>query len=102
MVEFEFEEKIYAVKIWKEVIICAGCVFFLIPIPIPPVINVWLLTFMFSALKTPQILELSGIGSKEVLQGLDIPVKVDLPVGKNAQEHYFMGVTYGEFFACLT
>lgn len=50
---------------------------------------------MCRGLKTPQFLELSGIGSKEVLKKLDIPVRVDLPVGKNAQQHNFMGVTFG-------
>lgn len=54
-----------------------------------------MLYYTRSGLKTPQILELSGIGTKEVLSKLDIPVKVALPVGKNAQEHNFMGVTFG-------
>ncbi|TDL21863.1 GMC oxidoreductase [Rickenella mellea] len=40
------------------------------------------------ALKTPQILELSGIGDKHVLTPLGIDTKVDLPgVGSNVQEH---------------
>lgn len=55
-------------------------------------------------LKTPQILELSGIGTKDVLEKLDVPVKVELPVGKNAQEHVFIGVTFGRYLvdsACM-
>lgn len=44
---------------------------------------------------TPQILQLSGIGPKALLQGLGIPVVNDLPgVGRNFQDHpvyYFTG-----------
>ncbi|OCH94556.1 alcohol oxidase [Obba rivulosa] len=40
------------------------------------------------ALKSPQILELSGFGKREVLEKISIPVKADLPgVGENVQEH---------------
>ena len=39
-------------------------------------------------MKDPQILELSGIGRKDVIQRLGIDVKIDLPgVGENVQEH---------------
>ena len=42
-----------------------------------------------SALKSPQILELSGIGRREVLENAGISVNVELPgVGENLQEHY--------------
>jgi choline dehydrogenase-like flavoprotein len=47
----------------KEVIICCG------------------------AIKTPQILMLSGIGPKDLLESLSIPVLVDLPVGMNYHDH---------------
>lgn len=44
---------------------------------------------------TPQILQLSGIGPKALLQKLGIPVVNDLPgVGRNFQDHpvyYFSG-----------
>ncbi|MGE0870805.1 MAG: GMC family oxidoreductase [Kofleriaceae bacterium] len=41
------------------------------------------------AFNTPQLLMLSGIGAKEELEPLGIPVKVDLPgVGKNLQDRY--------------
>jgi hypothetical protein len=46
--------------------------------------------FSFRAVKTPQILELSGIGSPSVLDPLGIRVKVELPgVGENVQEHHY-------------
>ena len=49
------------------------------------------------ALKSPQILELSGIGKKDVLESVHVPVVVDLPgVGENMQEHVCIGVTFGE------
>ncbi len=42
---------------------------------------------------TPQILMLSGIGRREVLETLGIPVRVELPgVGKNLQDRYEVGV----------
>jgi choline dehydrogenase-like flavoprotein len=41
------------------------------------------------AIKTPQLLELSGIGDKDVLEKAGIPVKLDLPsVGNNVQGVY--------------
>jgi choline dehydrogenase len=44
------------------------------------------------AIGTPKILMLSGIGHKEHLQQMEIPVISDLPVGDNLQDHYG---TYG-------
>ena len=47
--------------------------------------------------KSPQILELSGIGRRNVLGKLNIPVKVDLPgVGENLQEHAMVRISWGE------
>ena len=49
-----------------------------------------------STIKSPQVLELSGIGDPKILSGLGIETKVDLPaVGTNAQDHLFAGVAYG-------
>ena len=43
------------------------------------------------ALQTPQILQLSGIGSEKLLAAHGIPLKVDAPeVGQNLQDHYQM------------
>ncbi|KDQ55740.1 GMC oxidoreductase [Jaapia argillacea MUCL 33604] len=69
-VEFECDSQICVAKVSKEAIISAG------------------------ALKSPQILELSGIGDRAVLEKLGIDVKVDLPVGKNVQEHMFVGLSF--------
>jgi choline dehydrogenase len=42
---------------------------------------------------TPQLLMLSGIGPRDVLQRFGIPVRVDVPgVGKNLQDRYEVGV----------
>ncbi|KAM0354814.1 hypothetical protein ACHAPU_000638 [Fusarium lateritium] len=46
------------------------------------------------AFNTPQILKLSGVGPREELESLDIPVVVDLPaVGNYLQDNYEGGVT---------
>ena len=45
------------------------------------------------AFNTPQLLMLSGIGPKQHLQAMGIPVQVDLPgVGENLQDRYEIGV----------
>ncbi|THV01184.1 alcohol oxidase [Dendrothele bispora CBS 962.96] len=55
----------------KEVVICAG------------------------AIKSPQILELSGIGQANVVKQIGIPLRIELPgVGENVQEHQVVGVAY--------
>ncbi|KAJ4483816.1 hypothetical protein J3R30DRAFT_3837937 [Lentinula aciculospora] len=47
------------------------------------------------SLKSPQILELSGIGNAEILSKLGIKVEVALEgVGENLQEHQFVGCTF--------
>ncbi|XP_019541412.3 glucose dehydrogenase [FAD, quinone] isoform X2 [Aedes albopictus] len=57
------EEHLRAAKARKEVIISAG------------------------AVNTPQILMLSGIGPKPLLQSVGVEVVADLPVGENLQDH---------------
>ena len=45
------------------------------------------------AFNSPQILKLSGIGPRDELERLGIPVRVDLPgVGRNLQDRYEVGV----------
>ncbi|KAG8970552.1 hypothetical protein FRC03_006681 [Tulasnella sp. 419] len=47
------------------------------------------------SLKTPQLLELSGIGKQQLLQNLGIPVVKDLPgVGENLQDHFFIANSF--------
>lgn len=47
-----------------------------------------------SAIKSPHILELSGIGDRKILEPLGINVQLDLPsVGTNMQEHISLGYT---------
>ena len=53
----------YFIKVRKEIIVSAG------------------------AINSPQLLMLSGIGPKEHLESFGIPVKSDLPVGQNLQDH---------------
>ncbi|TCD71178.1 hypothetical protein EIP91_012127 [Steccherinum ochraceum] len=63
-VEFVTDGTKYTVHAAKEVIISCG------------------------ALASPQLLELSGIGNKKILDNLGVPVVIDLPaVGENLQEH---------------
>ncbi|KAH9948777.1 alcohol oxidase [Amylocystis lapponica] len=70
-VEFKVAGKSYVVNAGREVILAAG------------------------SLKTPQILELSGIGSKEVLHKIGVPVRLELPgVGENIQEHMICPVNF--------
>ncbi|KAH9920536.1 GMC oxidoreductase [Epithele typhae] len=46
-------------------------------------------------LKSPQILELSGIGDPAILEKIGVETKVSLPaVGTNVQEHLFAGMAY--------
>ncbi|KAH0547745.1 hypothetical protein FGG08_000002 [Glutinoglossum americanum] len=47
------------------------------------------------ALHSAQLLQLSGVGPKPLLDNYDIPVLIDLPgVGTNLQDHYLVGTFY--------
>lgn len=68
-VQFTFNGSSYTVKANREVIVCGG------------------------AVNSPQILELSGIGSPAVLQKAGVEVIVDLPgVGENLSDHSATGI----------
>ncbi|XP_065084396.1 glucose dehydrogenase [FAD, quinone]-like [Ochlerotatus camptorhynchus] len=70
-VEFVRGKKRYAVLAKKEVLLSAG------------------------GLQSPQLLMLSGIGPKDHLHNVGIPVVQDLPVGKILYDHiYFTGLTF--------
>lgn len=46
-------------------------------------------------MKNPQILELSGIGRREVLEKIGVETNVELPgVGENVQEHVVALMSY--------
>ncbi|KAF9558401.1 alcohol oxidase [Agrocybe pediades] len=70
-VEFLHEGKKYTTLVGKEAILSTGSV------------------------TNPQILELSGIGDKEVLEKAGVEVKLELPaVGNNLQEHVYTANTF--------
>ena len=66
-VQFKKNGVIYNVGATKEVILSAG------------------------AINSPQILMLSGVGPADHLKSLGIPVKADLRVGDNLQDHVALG-----------
>ncbi|KAF9553674.1 hypothetical protein CPC08DRAFT_645304, partial [Agrocybe pediades] len=70
-VEFIYQGNTYTVNVHKEVILNAG------------------------SIKSPHILELSGIGRPEILRDIGVPVLIELPgVGENAQDHLATTVVY--------
>ncbi|XP_018330738.1 glucose dehydrogenase [FAD, quinone] [Agrilus planipennis] len=70
-VKYIHDGKLYVAKAEKEVILSAG------------------------AYNSPQLLMLSGIGPKEDLEHLEIPVVADLPVGKHLKDHIsFIGMDF--------
>ena len=59
-------------------------------------------SILIRSIKTPHLLELSGIGNKKILDKVGIPVKIDLPgVGENVQEHCFISITFGAYAVFL-
>lgn len=68
-VEFKIGDETHTAVTRKEVILSAG------------------------AINTPHILMLSGIGPKHQLNKVNIPIRAELPVGHNLQDHVF--VVYG-------
>jgi choline dehydrogenase-like flavoprotein len=46
-------------------------------------------------IRSPQLLELSGIGRPDVIENIGVEPKFELPgVGQNVQEHVALGVLY--------
>lgn len=71
IVQYVHEGQVKTVKANKEVVLCAG------------------------AIQSPQILELSGIGDRALLESHGIKVLIDNPnVGENLQDHLFTGISY--------
>lgn len=70
-VKYLHDDKLYIAKADKEVILAAG------------------------AFNSPQLLMLSGVGPKEHLEELNIPLIHDLPVGKHMKDHVvFLGLNF--------
>lgn len=92
-VEFKYGDNVYVAYSNQEILLCAGSVH-----ESSPRLIYWPFS-TGSALKSPQILELSGIGDPEILTPLGIDVKVDLPgVGANLQEHFVNpSIVFGKY-----
>lgn len=89
-VEFTHGNKKCVVHARKEVILSAGSVQCYIPI-LETLVLIGT-PLCISTIKSPQILELSGIGRRDVLDRVGIPVKLELPgVGENVQDHLLSG-----------
>ena len=82
-VEFQSGGKTYTVSVTKEVVLAAGMIVFG-----SFKVYAFLKQCAVGSLKTPQILELSGVGNRTILESLGIPVVMDLPeIGENLQDH---------------
>jgi choline dehydrogenase-like flavoprotein len=82
-VEFQSDGKTYTVTVTKEVILAAGKTMLY-----SLAVYAFLKQCGAGSFKTPQILELSGIGNKTLLESFGIPVVLDLPeIGENLQDH---------------
>ncbi|KAJ7226613.1 GMC oxidoreductase [Mycena rebaudengoi] len=65
-IEYHKDGQLHLVSAKLEVLVCAG------------------------SFKTPQLLELSGIGDKKILNGKGVPMVLEIPgVGKNLQDHFW-------------
>lgn len=90
-VEFLHEGKQHTVHAKKEVIISAGRV------PPDRTICHSLIIDLDRTMKSPQILELSGVGNPEILNRINVPTKINLPgVGENVQDHVLAGASFGD------
>ena len=83
------DETVHVAHATQEVVVSAGYEIFCLFVP-----NVAQYRPL-SAPKSPQILELSGIGRRDILRKIGVPVKLELEgVGENAQEHLCTGVSF--------
>ena len=94
-VEFVYSDgNAYVAHARKEIISSAGYVASLLNRLIASVIEIKTVN-PIRTIKTPQLLELSGIGRKEVLQKIGVPLKIELPgVGENVQDHLVLGTSH--------
>lgn len=87
-VEFLHHGTKYVVNCNKEVVLSAG---YALKFLFLEICNSW----STSTVKNPQILELSGIGRREVLEKIGVETNVELPgVGENVQEHVVALMSY--------
>lgn len=85
-VEFVRDKKVHRIRANKEVILSAGAVNSpQVGMKIPQKKNVQTIIYIL------QILMLSGIGPKEELERIKVPVIQDLKVGHNLQDHVGLG-----------
>uniref|UniRef100_A0A1A9WGI4 Glucose-methanol-choline oxidoreductase N-terminal domain-containing protein n=1 Tax=Glossina brevipalpis TaxID=37001 RepID=A0A1A9WGI4_9MUSC len=74
LVEYMLRDKhLMTVEVHKEVILSAGTI------------------------DSAKLLMLSGVGPRSLLQSLEIPVKHDLPIGKNLQDHIYVPVFWRSY-----
>lgn len=93
-VEFKHENIIRTARVRREVILSAGYEYSHHAIFSTPSLTIARRT---RALKSAQVLELSGIGRKEVLDKMGIPQVLNLPgVGENVQDHIGSALTWGQ------
>ncbi|PWY69652.1 glucose-methanol-choline oxidoreductase-like protein [Aspergillus sclerotioniger CBS 115572] len=70
-VKYAKDNSVFTVTALREVILCAG------------------------AFNSPKLLELSGIGSRTILESFNLPVIIDNPsVGENLQDHVLAGLSF--------
>ena len=95
-VEFEHDGRTYTVAVSKDAILSARFVLH----SFDSTYEVLMSNVCYSTVKSPHILELSGIGNRKVLDPLGIPVQLDLPsVGENLQDHLIhCGLVYSAYF----
>jgi choline dehydrogenase-like flavoprotein len=88
-VDFYVDGIKHVVKATKEVILAAGMC-----LTIDTLISISMPFNIQGAIKTPQLLELSGIGRRTILSRYGIQTHVDLPVGENLQDHLMISLNF--------